>query len=150
MDSELTITLIRLGYLALLWIMVLACVIVIKSDLYGKVFNKKTPKSAQEQYDNVANRSLVITEGSMVGMTIQLLPGNTVTIGRSPTCTIVINDTYASSLHAKVFNDGNKWIVEDLGSTNGTFLGEQKLKSPMILRLGDSIRIGQTVMELRK
>lgn len=150
MDSELTITLIRLGYLALLWIMVLACVIVIKSDLYGKVFNNKTPKGGQEQHDKVTNKNLVIVEGSMVGMSIQLIPGNTITIGRSPSCTIVINDTYASSLHAKIFNDGNKWIVEDLGSTNGTFLGEQKLKAPMIMRIGDTIRIGQTIMEMRK
>ena len=149
MDSELTVTLIRLGYLALLWIMVLACIIAVKSDLYGKTIGKNTTQT-DTNTQQTQTKTLIITEGSMRGMTIQLVPGNQVTIGRSPTCTIVINDTYASSKHAKIFNDGNKWIVEDLGSTNGTYLGNQKLKSPMIMRTGDTIRIGQTVMELRK
>lgn len=149
MDSELTVTLIRLGYLVLLWIMVLACIIVIKSDLYGKVFSAHPPQSAEEKYTD-DNRNLTIVEGPMTGMKIQLIPGSTVTIGRSPTCTIVVNDTYVSSVHAKIFNKGRKWIVEDLGSTNGTYLGSQKINSPMILRLGESLRIGQTVIELRK
>lgn len=149
MDSELTVALIRLSYLALLWIMVIVCVIAIKSDIYGKVFSRKKTKTQEEKYQNTSRR-LVIVEGSMKGTSIQLLQGQEVIIGRSPTCTLVINDTYASSRHVRIYSKGSRWIAEDMGSTNGTYIGTQRLQSPTTLRTGDTIRIGQTVIEMQK
>ena len=73
-----------------------------------------------------------------------------VTIGRAPECELRIEDTYASQQHARVFGKGSTWYVEDLGSTNGTFVNEQRLAAPAMLTAGDRIRVGTTVLELRR
>lgn len=73
-----------------------------------------------------------------------------VTIGRAPECELRIDDTYASQQHARVFGKGGSWYVEDLGSTNGTFVNEQRLAAPAMLTNGDKIRVGTTVVELRR
>ena len=73
-----------------------------------------------------------------------------VTIGRAPECELRIDDTYASQQHARVFGKGGSWYVEDLGSTNGTFVNEQRLAAPAMLTGGDKIRVGTTVVELRR
>jgi pSer/pThr/pTyr-binding forkhead associated (FHA) protein len=72
------------------------------------------------------------------------------TIGRAPECELRIDDTYASQQHARVFGKGGSWYVEDLGSTNGTFVNEQRLAAPAMLTPGDKIRVGTTVVELRR
>jgi pSer/pThr/pTyr-binding forkhead associated (FHA) protein len=73
-----------------------------------------------------------------------------VTIGRAPECELRIDDTYASQQHARVFGKGGSWYVEDLGSTNGTYVNEQRLAAPAMLTAGDRIRVGTTVVELRR
>ena len=72
------------------------------------------------------------------------------TIGRAPECELRIEDTYASQQHARLFAKNNSWFVEDLGSTNGTFVNDQKLAAPAMLQPGDKVRVGQTIMELRR
>ena len=64
--------------------------------------------------------------------------------------TLVLNDDYASSRHARIFPQDGQWIVEDLGSTNGTYLDRQKVTRPTPVPLGVPIRIGKTVLELRR
>lgn len=76
------------------------------------------------------------------------IDGSTV-IGRAPECELRLEDTYASSQHARMFPKNGNWYVEDLGSTNGTFVNEQRLAAPAMLQPGDRIRIGTTVLELR-
>jgi pSer/pThr/pTyr-binding forkhead associated (FHA) protein len=71
------------------------------------------------------------------------------TIGRAPECELRIDDTYASQQHARVFGKDGAWYVEDLGSTNGTYVNEQRLAAPAMLTRGDRIRVGTTVLELR-
>jgi pSer/pThr/pTyr-binding forkhead associated (FHA) protein len=73
-----------------------------------------------------------------------------VTVGRAPECELRVDDTYASSQHARIFGKNGSWYVEDLGSTNGTFVNEQKLAAPAMLQPGDRIRVGATVLELRR
>ena len=73
-----------------------------------------------------------------------------VTVGRAPECELRLDDTYASSQHARIFGKNGSWYVEDLGSTNGTFVNEQKLAAPAMLQPGDRIRVGGTVLELRR
>jgi len=73
-----------------------------------------------------------------------------VTVGRAPECELRLDDTYASSQHARIFGKNGSWYVEDLGSTNGTFVNEQKLAAPAMLQPGDRIRVGATVLELRR
>lgn len=72
------------------------------------------------------------------------------TVGRAPECDLTIDDTYASQQHARVFARNGAWYVEDLGSTNGTFVNEQRLAAPAQLTPGDTIRIGTTTLELRR
>jgi pSer/pThr/pTyr-binding forkhead associated (FHA) protein len=70
-------------------------------------------------------------------------------IGRADHCTIRLADTYASQVHARLSARNGSWTIEDLGSTNGTFLNERRLESPSQVRAGDKVRIGTTVLELR-
>jgi FHA domain-containing protein len=76
--------------------------------------------------------------------------GPSMTIGRAPECELLIDDTYASSQHARIFGKNGTWYVEDLGSTNGTFVNDQKLAAPAMVQPGDKIRVGTTVLELRR
>ena len=71
-------------------------------------------------------------------------------VGRGPECELRIDDTYASQQHARLFGKNGAWYVEDLGSTNGTFVNEQKLAAPAMVQAGDKIRVGTTVLELRR
>ena len=73
-----------------------------------------------------------------------------VTVGRAPECELRLDDTYASSQHARIFGKNGSWYAEDLGATNGTFVNEQKLAAPAMLQPGDRIRVGGTVLELRR
>ena len=65
-------------------------------------------------------------------------------------CDIKVDDTYASQQHARLFGKNGAWFVEDLGSTNGTFVNDQKLAAPAMVQVGDKIRVGTTVLELRR
>lgn len=70
-------------------------------------------------------------------------------IGRAAGCQITLDDTYSSQIHARVFSRDGTWQVEDLGSTNGTWLNRQKVSGPMVIKPGDRLQIGNTVLELQ-
>lgn len=72
-----------------------------------------------------------------------------VQIGRAAACHIKLPDTYASQFHARIFPQDGTWFVEDLGSTNGTFLNQRKVTAPSEVRSGDQVRIGTTTLELK-
>jgi hypothetical protein len=74
--------------------------------------------------------------------------GDEVTVGRAAGCQVTIDDTYASQLHARVFLRDGQVFVEDLGSTNGTYLNRRKVTGPMPIQRGDKLQIGNTVLEL--
>ncbi|WP_029291369.1 FHA domain-containing protein [Cellulomonas sp. HZM] len=167
--SELTITLLRLGYLALLWLLVLSAIAVLRRDLYGtRITDRRTrrratvaaegpppaPQAAPQQPRSSAGRSrqqprLVVTEGPLTG-TIVPLASSAVLIGRAPACTLVLDDDYSSSRHARIFPQADGWYVEDLGSTNGTFLDDQRVEAPTPLTPGAQVRVGQSVIELQR
>lgn len=71
------------------------------------------------------------------------------TVGRAGGCQITLDDTFVSQLHARVFRRDGQLFVEDLGSTNGTFLNRKKVTAPIAIRKGDRLQIGKTVMELQ-
>ncbi|KOX00622.1 hypothetical protein ADK65_13260 [Streptomyces sp. NRRL B-1140] len=170
--SELTLTVMRLGFLAVLWLFVIVAVQVIRSDLFGtRVTQRGGRREAGRQQQQAAARQappqqrqqpaggrrgrnaptkLVVTEGTLTGTTVAL-QGQTITLGRAHDSTIVLDDDYASSRHARIYPDRDgQWIVEDLGSTNGTYLDRSRLTTPTPIALGAPIRIGKTVIELRK
>ncbi len=163
--SELTVTLLRLGYLVLLWAFVLSAIGVLRRDLYGtRIVSRKRPAApapapapgatppAPAPQRGRNRRSgptrLVVTEGPLRGTTLPL-GASAVLIGRAPSCTLVLDDDYSSSRHARVFPEGDQWLVEDMGSTNGTFLDDQRVTDPVPVRAGAQIRIGQSVLELQ-
>jgi pSer/pThr/pTyr-binding forkhead associated (FHA) protein len=170
--SELTLTVIRLGLLALLWIFVFSVVGVLRGDLYGtRVLARGKPKApSRPAREPVGQHSppttpvppkasraaskripstLTVTEGSLAGTTLTLMDSG-VLLGRNPECTLVLDDDFASGRHARIFRRDGSWFVEDLGSTNGTFLGSNKLTESMPVEVGSTLRIGKTIFELRK
>lgn len=150
---ELVVQLTRAGFLALLWLFVLAALRVVRSDLYAasgqKVAvpglrgrEKKEPKAGK------APHQLIVTHGALAGTRIAL-DGRPILIGRADDSTLVLDDDYASTRHARLSLRGSDWYVEDLGSTNGTYLDRAKVTAPLRVPLGVPIRIGKTVIELR-
>ncbi|MPY59740.1 FHA domain-containing protein FhaB/FipA [Streptomyces spongiae] len=172
--SELTLTVMRLGFLAVLWLFVIVAVQVIRSDLFGTRVTQRGSRRESARPQQAARQAppqqrgqqsggggggrqrrgapskLVVSEGTLTGTTVTL-QGQTITLGRAHDSTIVLDDDYASSRHARIYPDRDgQWIVEDLGSTNGTYLDRNRLTTPTPIPLGAPIRIGKTVIELRK
>jgi len=163
--SELAVTLLRLGYLLLLWVFVLSAIGVLRRDLYGtRILNRRQlraerraagPSSAKPAATGSPVRRaneptrLVVTEGGLRGTTLPL-GASAILIGRAPSCTLVLDDDYSSSRHARIYPEAGQWYVEDLGSTNGTFLDGTKVESSMPIPLGAPVRIGQSVIELQR
>jgi len=169
--SELTLTVIRLGLLVLMWAFVFSIVAVLRGDLYGtrvvarggKAATKpprrdatpapRTPAPKQSAASRAAARrvpaTLAVTEGPLRGTSLSLKESG-VLIGRNPECTLVLDDDFASGRHARIYRRPDGWFVEDLGSTNGTFLGSNRLSTPQPVTVGTTLRIGKTVLELRK
>ncbi len=171
--SELTVTLIRFGLLALLWVFVFSIVGVLRTDLYGtrvsrrraRIKDKKRPETISAPSAAAASGvspasttkkrktrnepgTVAVLEGSLAGTRLPLTPSG-ILIGRNPECTLVLDDDYASGRHARITLTNNGWVVEDLGSTNGTFLADVRLTSTQPLALGSRIRIGRTLLEIQ-
>jgi len=75
--------------------------------------------------------------------------GDEITVGRAAGCQVTVDDTYVSQLHARVFTRDGQLFVEDLGSTNGTYLNRVKVSGPMVMQKGDRLQVGNTVLEVR-
>ena len=157
--NQLTLTVIRLAFLAVLWLFVIAAVGVVRTDMFGQAAvprkrqRQQAPKAARPPRPPRAQRGvpshLVVTGGALAGTTVGLTDQQ-VTIGRANDATLVLSDDYASSRHARLYPQDGQWIVEDLGSTNGTYLDRQKVSRPTPVPPGVPIRIGKTVLELRR
>ena len=160
--SELTLTLIKLGFLALLWMFVLAVLSVIRSDLFGAKVDSsrarprraaatgRTPKPAKPVKKRKGMPgSVTIADGPQAGVGATLVE-EPVVIGRGSDCQIRLDDDYSSTRHARVFQSEGEWWVEDLGSTNGTYLDGQRVTRPVPAEIGGSIRIGRTTLNIAK
>ena len=172
--SELTYTIIRLGLLALLWIFVLSLAAVLRRDIYGTRISRRSrratppsparvpvpagaasgaaaaaggpaPRPARRRREPV---TLLVTDGQMAGTSLPL-GRQGVLIGRGPECTLVLDDEFASSRHARICPRGEAWFVEDQGSRNGTTVGGVKITGAVPVETGSVIRIGRTTLELR-
>lgn len=76
------------------------------------------------------------------------LLADALTIGRSAECDVIIDDSYSSQAHARLFRNGSQHLLEDLGSTNGTYLNRQKVDNATVVRVGDFVQVGSTVLEV--
>ncbi|HWC35617.1 MAG TPA: FHA domain-containing protein [Mycobacteriales bacterium] len=154
--------LLRTVVLILLWGFVVAAVMAVRHDVFGTKPPReraprpakapkparpaKVPKPAKSQGGPPTR--VVVAEGPLAGRSVALssLP---ITIGRADDSTIAINDDYVSSNHARLVPNGSAWLIEDLGSTNGTLLDGAKVSAPTEVRAGSQIRIGRTVLDLK-
>ena len=159
MTSPLAIQLMRFAFLALLWIFLFGMIRVIRRELRTaggprvpvppKPKSKKARAAASDgRPGRGALSQLIVTEGSLAGTRVALT-GKPILIGRANDSTLVLTDDYASTRHARISENNGVWYLEDLGSTNGTYVGHTKVTGPVPLEAGVVIRIGKTAMELR-
>lgn len=164
MASELTVIILRFAFLALLWFFVFLVLAASRRDLgLGKNYRTvsvdalQTPAPvAPQEYQQQAPMptpparpsQLVITEGVQSGAMMQL-GDEPITIGRANDIEVSLEDDYASGRHARLFPQGSRWFLEDLGSTNGTYVDGQRLTRAVVIEPGTEFRVGGTTMQLR-
>lgn len=170
MTSEITLFVLRFGFLIVLWAFIFAIVVALRSDLMGQRARKlpdaasggaqqpapaarpapRPPAPPAPQPDADATpRRLVITKGAKAGLEMPLGDGP-LTIGRSQESNLVIRDDYTSTHHARLMLWNGRWVVQDLDSTNGTFLAGERVTVPTPVPAQTPVTIGQTSFELRR
>jgi pSer/pThr/pTyr-binding forkhead associated (FHA) protein len=160
--GDLTLFILRLVFLAVLWVFVFIVVFALRSDLFGQRVRRLPatasapfpteqahPSAAAPRQDSAIASRLVITGGAKVGLQIDL-PDEFLSIGRSSDSGLVVRDDYTSTNHARLLRTEKGWILEDLDSTNGTLLDGNKVSSPTQVPLNIPITIGTTTFELRR
>lgn len=165
--SELTLLVLRFGFLLLLWVFVFAVVYALRTDLFGQRVRRmpaeaaaafpagapatprRAPSAPREQATLSTAKRLVITSGAKEGLELALSP-EPLTIGRSGESGLIIRDDYTSTHHARLILWGEDWVIQDLDSTNGTFLDGTRVTVPTPVPLGAPVRIGTTSFELRR
>ncbi len=156
--SEIAVMLIKVLFLALLWIFILAVASVIRGDMFGRTVPAGTAPPTElgeaprtntriRRRDRGTPRTFTITNGELAGTSADLA-GGTVQIGRSADCQLILEDDYVSTRHARVNAGDSGFYIEDLGSTNGTYVNGQRITQPTTIGLEDTVRIGRTVMRL--
>lgn len=165
--SELALQFLRIAFLLALWLGVVAIVMVLRRDLAAPRGAKPAAKPGTgrlpaplappvpPQPKNPSGRNppqpkrLMVTEGELAG-TVVPLGTAPITVGRAADSTLVLVDDYSSSRHARFYLSDGQWIVEDLGSTNGTWIDRTRITGPTVLRVGAKVRIGRTTLQLQK
>lgn len=151
----LVLQLTRAGFLLMLWVFIWSVLRILRTDIYaptGAVMVRRglalrgTLLPARQ--NRTTPRYLVVTAGSLAGTRITL-GTQPVLIGRADDSTLVLTDDYASTRHARLSPRGSDWYVEDLGSTNGTYLDRSKVTTAVKVPIGTPVRIGKTAIELR-
>lgn len=158
--SDLALFLVRIGFLAVMWFFVFSIISVIRADLFGqKVFSKVAAANAPKVVsapvaasrpigESKGPTKLVVTEGARKGLEIALR-GRELTIGRSEDSDLIVDDEFASTYHAKLVLLNGEWMLQDLNSTNGTYLDGVKVTTPTNLKPKSTVRVGKTSFELR-
>jgi pSer/pThr/pTyr-binding forkhead associated (FHA) protein len=147
------LTVLKVVFLALLYFFIYRAIRSVAVDLRpaGGVpgGRERTAAKPKTKAGGKAPRSVVIVDerGSKVD-TIRL--DGTLQVGRADACQIQLPDTYASSFHARIYSADGSWFVEDLGSTNGTYLNQRRITAPAELRAGDKVRIGKTTLDFKR
>ena len=176
--SELALFIVRASFVVILWIFIFTLISVVRSDLFGqklvrKVVKDNAPKvlsspvappaparasalagaiapkaSVLKKENRTAPDRLLITAGDKAGYQL-MLDHREITIGRAETSDLVIDDEFASTNHARLVKNNDEWTLQDLGSTNGTFIDGVRVTMPVPFKLGSEVRIGKTAFELR-
>jgi hypothetical protein len=145
------LTILKIVLLVLLYFFVWRAVRAVVLDLYGP--RERRPRRAEPRPRRARGRgvpSKVVVLNERGGRVSSHRLAGTIEIGRASQCDIRPNDTYVSQMHARISNRNGSWVVEDVGSTNGTYLNQRKVTVPTEISPGDRIRVGKTVLEVRK
>lgn len=148
---EIVLDLLKFLFLGILYIFIARAVRVINQELKGTntapTARPAAPAPAAKRTKKAPSKAAVV-QGEKKGSTITL--NDELIIGRGEKCRLVLDDNYVSTVHARIFANGDRYMLEDLGSTNGTYLNRRRVTSPVELHRGDQVKIGKTVLELRK
>lgn len=149
------LTVLKIALLVLLYFFVWRAVRAILADLYGGTRRERRAAARQAPQTRPVRRGkgtptkvVVVDERGSKAGTYRL--NKTLQVGRGQSCDIRLTDTYVSTAHARITNRNGAWMVEDLGSTNGTYLNQRRVTTPAALAPGDRIRVGKTTLELRR
>jgi pSer/pThr/pTyr-binding forkhead associated (FHA) protein len=153
---ESLLTILKFCFLALLYLFLLRVVRAVWAEVAGPRAARPAPATATAPTRGRRDRGSakgvlrlrVVEPPEQSGRTYDL--AEELTVGRAAGCQITLDDTYASQLHARIFRKDSQLFVEDLGSTNGTYLNRKKVTAPVALRKGDRLQVGKTVMELSR
>ncbi len=158
--SELTLFVLQLGFLGLLWAFVFSIVYALRTDLFGParmrseemapVAPPQNPVSPSPSVPSGVASTLLVTSGPKEGLALELLPEEQFTIGRSSDSTLVIRDDNTSTHHARLMLWNDQWMVQDLDSTNGTFVDGKRVSIPTPVPLNTPVTIGTSSFELRR
>jgi pSer/pThr/pTyr-binding forkhead associated (FHA) protein len=163
--SELTLFLLQLAFLGLLWAFIFAIVYALRTDLFGPpkrnveaaVNDTKSGASASTPVGPIPTSTeggmashIVITAGPKEGLDLELLPEEQFTIGRSGDSSLVLRDDVTSTHHARLMLWNEQWMIQDLDSTNGTFVDGKRVSIPTPVPLNTPVTIGTTTLELRR
>jgi hypothetical protein len=152
MDSAILFGL-RIGLLVLLWLFILFALNAMRKDARlaanpVTVAAAASPNVPPAPSQGGVPHQMTVVDGPMTGSRMDLGNLTEITIGRAPDCEFIVTDDFASGRHARLFKRGSEWYAEDLDSRNGTFLGGERLDTPVRVAAGSDIKIGQTVIRL--
>lgn len=154
--SPFVLSVLKYALLALLYFFVFRAVRSVVGDLRGRSGERgrapaKAPAPAAPPRASRGKppTQVVVFEPDGAKPRTMKLSGST-EIGRADRCAIRLGDTYVSQMHARLYGEDGSWYVEDLGSTNGTLLNDRKVERPLEVHAGDVVKIGKTVLELRR
>jgi pSer/pThr/pTyr-binding forkhead associated (FHA) protein len=150
--SPFVLSVLKYSLLVLLYFFIYRAVKTVAVDVSGRRASRsapaRTPKANPAQRGKPPSSVVVhAPDGKKVG---SFRLADTVSIGRSERSTIKLDDSYISQSHARLYARDGAWFVEDLGSTNGTFVNDRRVSAPVQVRAGDVVRVGKTVLELRR
>jgi len=150
--SEQLLTILKIALLALLYLFFLRVLRAVWAEIRGPRVSTRRQRTAAGAPTGRKGRKatephlLVLEPAAQRGRTFPL--GQELTVGRAAGCQVTLDDTYVSQLHARVFARDGQYLVEDLGSTNGTYLNRARVTGAMVMKRGDRLQVGNTVMEL--
>lgn len=151
---DIVLDILKYVFLAVLYIFVARAVRAVMIELRPATASPSTssgvaaPRSTPRKTKKAPKRAVIVEGASSSGKNFEL--GQELTIGRADKCHVVLDDTYVSQVHARVFSRGDAYFIEDLGSTNGTYLNRKRVGGATELQRGDRVKIGKTVLEMRK
>ena len=151
--------LVKVAFLVILYLFVARAVRAVTLDVFGPRASRRRPRNRPSAPTRPVPRTgpgrparrlpkelVVSDEGGRRTVPLK----DSLTVGRAATCDVVVSDTYVSNVHARIFQRDGGWWLEDLGSTNGTYMNRTRVSSPTAIGPGDEVRLGKATLELRR